>query len=215
MKNLIKKVVIFVIIVGVIGMVGVFLISVEVDNSVLPTNVYEDDGDFTTIINNHVYNLLFNSNQETEYTFVEDIVNYVILNTIKENVNELYDPLDVNGDESTQYIVYDENYYIEFIWAEMIEDQLVVHVSLGSEKWISVNTVIDFYFDYETTILDFSLTLTLDKIMLKDFNVTTDQLDKYLTDDIKADIEDKISDGSLDLSDYSYRIEYSSLIPFF
>jgi hypothetical protein len=215
MKKLIQNLLIIIVLLGILLMIGVNMITVEVDQSVLPENVYTEDANLATIINDHMFDLLFNSDTETEYTFVEDIMNYVILDTIRSNINPDYDPLGDCEEVSCDFILVEEYFYVEFIWAEVIDDLLVIHVSVGNDTVFEVNTLVDFYFEYETSVLQTNLTLTLNKIMLKEYDITTEQIDKYLDDATKTEIEAMVTEGVLDLTDYTYTIEYTDFIPFF
>jgi len=82
-------------------------IQVEVDEDTLPVNVYEEDADLLTLVNTRLIDLFINS-ATNEYTVVEEVVNLIILDSIRENVNSEYDPLGDCETTECNYIVYDE-----------------------------------------------------------------------------------------------------------
>ena len=91
MKILKRVLVILVILLG-IGLVALYSVKEDVLETELPTNVYEEDSNLVTIINAKMFELFITSVTD-EYTVVEEILNLVVLNSIRENINENYDPL--------------------------------------------------------------------------------------------------------------------------
>jgi len=186
-------------------------IQVEVDEDTLPVNVYEEDADLLTLVNTRLIDLFINS-ATNEYTVVEEVVNLIILDSIRENVNSEYDPLGDCETTECNYIVYDENYYVSFIWAELSDDnQLIVHVSLGSDALVGVNTIFDFYFDIDIDYLGFGIELTLDTYYINDTNLSINILDKIFSNLDTEQIESQVSKGELDLTEYTYKISFSLL----
>ena len=187
-------------------------IQVDMNEDLLPTNVYEEDADLLTLVNTRMYDL-FMTSVTNEYTVVEEVVNLIILDSVRENVNSEYDPLGDCDTTECNFIVYEDNYYVNYIWAELSDDdQLIIHVSLGSEKFIGVNTVFNFYFDIEIDYLGFGIELTLDAYTLGDVDLSMDILDSIFSNIDTEQIEGQVSKGELDLTEYSYKISFS-LIP--
>ena len=184
-------------------------IQVDVDENLLPTNVYEEDADLLTLVNTRMYDL-FMTSVTNEYTIVEEVVNLIILDSIRDNVNSEYDPIGDCDTTECNFIVYEDNYYINYIWAELSDDnQLIIHVSLGSEKFIGVNTVFNFYFDIEIDYLGFGIELTLDAYTLGDVDLSMEILNRIFSNIDTEQIEGQVSKGELDLTEYSYKISFS------
>ncbi len=101
---------------------------------------------------------------------------------------------------------------MNYIWAELSDDnQLIVHVSLGSDALVGVNTIFDFYFDIDIDYLGFGIELTLDTYYINDTNLSMGILDKIFSYLDTAQIESQVSKGELDLTEYSYKISFSLL----
>lgn len=209
--KLIKMLLIIVVVLGLLGLFAYNKVQVEVDETDLPTNVYEEEADLLSIVNLRLIDL-FVLSITNEYTTVEEIINLVILDTVRENINDEYDPLGTCDTEECNYILIDENYYISYVWAELSEDdQLIVHVSIGSDKFIHVNTIIDFYMDIDINYLGFEISLTLDTIYVNEMEITVETLDKLLSNFDTENIEDSISKGELDMEEYKYTLGFSIL----
>ncbi len=209
--KILRKLVILVIIVFGLLMVIKAQIQVEVNEDALPTNVYEENADLLTVVNIKLFDL-FVTSVTNEYTVVEEVVNLIILDSIRDNVNSNYDPLGDCETVECNYIIHNDNYYVNYIWAELSDNnQLIVHVSLGSEKLIGVNTIFDFYFDIDIDYTGFGIELTLDTYDINDIGLSKDILDKIFSYLDTAQIESEVSKGELDLTNYSYKISFSLL----
>lgn len=153
---------------------------------------------------------IFITSVTNEYTVIEEILNHVVLNSIRENVNEDYDPL---GDCETiecNFIVHEEYYYLNYIIVKLTDDyQFLVRVSLGTDKFLDYNTVLNFLFDVEINYIGFGISLTLDQYSISDKDLSMSLLDKiYNRLDIET-IELEVTTGDLDLEEYSYTISFS------
>ena len=210
--KIIKILIILVVILAVLGFIGVGVINVDVIEEDLPTNVYEEDANLLSLVNARMFDL-FVTSVTNEYGVVEEIVNLVILDSIRENINSEYNPLGDCETTECNFIIYEDNYYVNYLWAELNdEDQLVIHVSLGSEILIGVNTIFDFTFDIDIDYLGFGIELTLDSYSVNDLDLSMNILDKIFSNLDTVQIESEVSKGELDLEEYSYSISYS-LIP--
>ena len=209
--KLIKVLIIVSVVLLVLLFVAKSIIQVEVNEDSLPTNVYEEDSDLLTLVNSRMFDL-FVTSVTNEYTVVEEVVNLVILDSIRDNINSDYDPLSDCDTTDCNFIVHDENYYVKYIWAELSDDdQLIIHVSLGSEAFIGVNTIFHFYFDIEIDYIGFGIELTLDSYYIHDNSLSMDILDNIFSNFDTAQIESEVSKGELDLEEYSYRISFNPL----
>lgn len=200
--------VLLVVVLIIIAVVSVFLYSVKenIEESEIPANVYEEQGDLITIINARMVELFFTSYSD-KFTIVEEILNLVVLDSIRENVNPEYDPLSDCDTLECNYIIHDDTYYINYIIVELTEDdQFLVRVSLGSDKIIDYNTVFSFLFDVDIKFADFEIALTLDKYNVGDKELPMSILDSIFKNLDKEEIENQVSAGDLDLEEYSYTI---------
>jgi hypothetical protein len=155
---------------------------------------------------------LFFTSYSNEYTVTEEILNLVVLDSIRENINADYDPLSDCETIECNYIVHEDNYYLNYIIINVTEDnQFLVRVSIGSDKFIDYNTVFSFLFDVEIKYSDFEISLTLDEYYVGDRDLPISILDNIFKNLDKDEIENQVSVGELDLEEYSYTI---SLSPF-
>ena len=74
----------------------------------LPTNVYEEDSDLLTIANTRLYDL-FVTSVTLEYSVVEEVINLIILDSIRENINSEYNPLGDCETNECNFIIYELN----------------------------------------------------------------------------------------------------------
>jgi len=207
--KIIKWILIILFILVVLIVIGVAIINVKVDEDSLPIDVYEEDANLMTLVDEKLYEL-FIATVTDDYTLVEEIINLIILDSIKENVNNEYDPLSDCEDISCNFIVHKDFYYLDFIWAELNDDdQLIIHVSVGSDKIIPVNTIFHFYFDINIDYTGFGIELELDKYLVDDNELSMGILDYIFNQIDRNQIESEVTTGELDLEDYSYTISFS------
>lgn len=191
---------------------GLLLIAysfqVKVEESELPTNVYEQEADLLSVMNDRMVGLVLQGSNS--YTIIEEILNLVVLDSIRENINSDYDPL---GDCETidcNFIMHEDYYYINYIFVELTDDnQFLVKVSLGSDKIFDYNTVFSFLFDVEIDYIGMEILLTLDTYQLADKELSISILDNIFSKLDSDDVESKVSTGTLDLEEYSYTISFS------
>ncbi len=207
--KIIKILIVTVVVLAVLGFIGVGVINVDVIEDDLPTNVYEEDANLLSLVNTRLFDL-FVTSVTNEYGVVEEIVNLVILDSIRENINSEYNPLGDCETNECNFIVYEDNYYVNYIWAELNEDdQLVIHVSLGSEILIGVNTIFDFTFDIDIDYLGFGIELTLDSYSINNMDLSMNILDNIFNNLDTDQIESEVSKGELDLEEYTYTLSFS------
>jgi hypothetical protein len=206
----ILKILLFMIIL-ILGILVFALYSVKVDfeESELPVNVYEEQADLLSIVDAKLFELFMTSVTD-EFTVIEEVLNLVVLNSIRDNVNAEYDPL---GDCETiecNFIIHEDYYYLNYIIVELTEnDQFLVKVSLGSDKYLEYNTVFSFLFDVEINYTGFEISLTLDQYHLSDKELSMSILDTIFSNLDAETIETQVSTGDLDLEEYSYSISFS------
>jgi len=182
--------------------------QVKVEESELPINVYEQDADLLSVMNDRMVSLVLPSSNE--YTIIEEVLNLVVLNSIRENVNPDYDPLGDCETTECNFIIHEDFYYINYIFVELTDDnQFLIKVSLGSDKILEYNTVFSFLFDVEIDYLGFDILLTLNKYQLADTELSISILDKIFDRIDAENIESQVSTGVLDLEEHSYTISFS------
>lgn len=209
----IRNILIILVILGAIGFFAYSKVHVEVNEEDLPEDVYEQDGNLLLLLSANMLDL-FVLDSGDEYTLIEESVNLIILDAIRENVNDQYDPLGTCETDECNFITATEDYYVNYLWAELSDDnQLIIHVSVGSDKYIHINTIIDLYFDIEINYTDFGFTLTLTNVFLADMEISMDRLDQLLEYADKDAIEASVTTGELDIDEYTYTITFPDLIP--
>ena len=115
------------------------------------------------------------------------------------------------------FIIYEDKYYVNYIWAELSDDdQLIIHASLGSEVLMGVNTILSFYFDINIDYLGMSIELALDTYEINDMELSLSLLDKIFAQFNVEAIENSVSNGDLDLTEYTYTLGFDplSILPF-
>ena len=203
--------ILLVVIILILAIATGFLYSVkeDIEKSELPVNVYEEQGDLLSIMNARMIEL-FVASVTDEYTVIEEVLNLVVLDSIRENVNADYDPLSDCDTLECNYIIHEDTYYLNYIIVELTEDdQFLVRVSLGSDKIVNYNTVFSFLFDVEIKYTDFEISLTLDKYQVSDKELSMSILDTIFKNLDKEQIENQVSTGDLDLEEYTYTISFS------
>ena len=189
--------------------IALYSVKVDVEESELPVNVYEEQADLLSIVDAKLFELFITS-ATNEFTVIEEVLNLVVLNSIRDNVNAEYDPLGDCETVECNFIIHEDYYYLNYIIVELTEDdQFLVRVSLGSDKFYEYNTVFSFLFDVDINYTGFEISLTLDQYHLSDKELSMSILD-MIFDNLDADtIESQVSTGNLDLEEYSYSISFS------
>ncbi len=207
MKKLIKIIVILAIVLFALFQIIKTTLHVEVDEASLPQTVYQDDSNFLTIINTNLMKI-FVLDSGDEYTATEEIMNYVILDSIREKVNEEYSPLADCETDECNYIIKEDNYYVNYLYAELTEsNQLLINISFGTDNIIYFNTIAKVYMDIEFDYTNLEIILTLSEVTLNNIVIEEDTLDRIIGYLDQEEIEGSITEGTLDLDDYTYRID--------
>jgi hypothetical protein len=211
--KIIKRLLIFLflVIIIVIGLLylGINRISTTVTEADLPQDVYESDGDISVLLLSKAAEIVL-ADEEDSYTLIEDFINLLIFDIIKDNINPEYDP--INGDdEVNKYIISRDKLTIDYIYAHLNEEnQLIVTVSIKRPN--IVETAFHFVFDIEYEFSSFSLTLSLDKVFLHDIEIKRNIYDYFVSMADKNQVEQYVETGELDLEEYTYSISFFDLV---
>lgn len=205
MKKLLIVIIALVLVVGI----GIELLTGMIDETVLkedlPEVVYQDTDSF-----NGAQNALedyFNSGNEENYNALELFMNYMIYDSIKENINGSYDPLGDCDNDDCRYIFTHAQGRIEYAYAKLNDDnQLVLTLSIKRDNYPDLSTAIHLIFDVEVSMLGTSFTLTLDEAKLADRTISQNTLDTLFNYLDKDTIESSITYGELNLDDYTYTV---------
>jgi hypothetical protein len=211
--KIIKRLLIFLflVIIIVIGLLylGINRISTTVTEADLPQDVYESDGDISVLLLSKAAEIVL-ADEEDSYTLIEDFINLLIFDIIKDNINPEYDP--INGDdEVNKYIISRDKLTIDYIYAHLNEEnQLIITVSIKRPN--IVETAFHFVFDIEYEFSSFSLTLSLDKVFLHDIEIKRNIYDYFVSMADKNQVEQYVETGELDLEEYTYSISFFDLV---
>jgi hypothetical protein len=188
---------------------GVNRISTTVTEADLPQDVYESNGDISVLMLSKAAEIVL-ADEEDSYTLIEDFINLLIFDIIKDNINSEYDP--INGDDEINgYIISRDKLTIDYIYAHLNEEnQLIVTVSVKRPN--IVETAFHFVFDIEYEFSSFSLTLTLDKVFLHDIEIKRNIYDYFVSMADKNQVEQYLETGELDLDEYTYSISFFDLV---
>jgi hypothetical protein len=199
------------VIIIVIGLLylGINRISTTVTEADLPQDVYESNGDISVLMLSKAAEIVL-ADEEDSYTLIEDFINLLIFDIIKDNINSEYDP--INGDDEINgYIISRDKLTIDYIYAHLNEEnQLIVTVSVKRPN--IVETAFHFVFDIEYEFSSFSLTLTLDKVFLHDIEIKRNIYDYFVSMADKNQVEQYLETGELDLDEYTYSISFFDLV---
>lgn len=203
----IKWIVILLLLLIVLLYTVVFSFNVDVNETDIPRTAYEENASLMSVITSSLTDL-FVTKDSDEYTLVENIMNYVIVDSIRENINEQYNPFSDCNTDDCLYIFSKDQYYLDFIWAELNDDnQIIVNVSAGTDV-LDFHTIAHFYFDVDIDYLSMEITLELDHYKLNEKELPISYLDQVFGTN-KQEIEESVTFGTLDLEEYKYVISFS------
>lgn len=211
-----KKLLIFLIVLAIVLFVGMnFVISkieVDVTDDILPVDIYNsatDPYDMAMAVMLDFYNPL---SSKDEYTLTEEFLNYIILDSIHENVNDEYDPLNESCTQSACDVIVETGYgNVEYIVATLNDDnQIVLTVNFNRSEFPDVETALFLTFDVEVDLLEFEINLVLDSVFISDVEISMDNLEWIVGQFDANQIESSITVGELDLETFTYTV---SLLP--
>lgn len=213
MLKTIKKIVIFLVFVIVVVLFGIIIFIDKIEYQVtaedLPQEVYENSGDGLVIAKFKMLDLV-TAEADERYTLTEEIINLIIYDSIKENINEAYNPLGTCTTNECLNVISEDNYYLDYIIAELNDDnQMVITASLGIDSIINIDSALIMIFDIE---FDFTTLTPYVEFTLNAYYLGEKKLSKSLLEMIfkrvnKEKIEESVSFGTLDLDNYTYKIE--------
>ncbi|MCF7926565.1 MAG: hypothetical protein K9L74_03230 [Candidatus Izimaplasma sp.] len=207
-----KKLVIFIVIIFLVVLIGTNVLkstfNVETEKSALPTTVYEYDGDLVLLTQQYLIEIANpTTTEDDKYSLTEQFLNVMLLDSIQTNLNEEYNPLSDCETDSCQYIASDNKGYIEYAFIELNEDnQAVLTISLGRNQYPDIETAIYMIFDVDISLVEMSMILTLDQMYINETEIKKDHLDRLFNYLNKNDIEAMITEGTLDLGEYTYTV---------
>lgn len=207
-----KKLLIFIIVLALAIFIGINIlvskIEVDITESDLPQDVYESSGDPLTIAQLKLLEILNPLSLEDEYTLTEEFLNYMLLDSIRSNVNNEYDPLNASCTEVSCDLITETPYgNVEYAFVELNSDnQIVLTVNFARSDYPKVETALFAVFDVEFKLTEFEIDLVLDSLYLNDIEIKKEHLDTVLGYFDAEAIEGMISIGSLDLEDYTYTV---------
>ncbi len=192
----------------VVSLIFINKIKLEVTDDDLPQAVYTDTSDLNIASQAYLTGLLLASDAQ-RYNMIAEFMNYMLLDSIRENINADYDPLADLDTIEANYIIHNDNFYIDYLYANLNDDnQLVVTAAFGSNMIFKVDSALILVFDIDTNISITSLgfTLTLVDYSLSDTSLSFKILDFIFSRLDKTQIEDYMNQGDLDLDNYTYDV---------
>ncbi len=206
----IKRLFILVIVLALVVVVGVIMlarsIAVEVTDADLPQDVYTETGDLLTIAELNLVGLVLADEQE-RYTIIEEFMNYILLDSIRTNINSAYDPLGDLDTDAANYVMSESAFYIDYVYAELNDtDQIVICISFGTDQYYQMHSALylTFDIDIEIVLLNIDVVLTLSEYRIADKELSMKILDFAFNKLDKSTIEDSMTFGVLDLDDYTF-----------
>ncbi|MFP4078397.1 MAG: hypothetical protein ACLFUQ_04575 [Candidatus Izemoplasmataceae bacterium] len=182
----------------------------DISKDDLPETVYATEDSIGDGMDDTALDLFDAQSEEDRYDFVETFINFVIYDSIKENLNEDYDPLGDCEEEACSTIVTSNIANIEYAYAHLNEDdQLILTVNAKRGSYPSFETAVHLTFDIEIDILETSMVLTLDKTHLADDEISESMLDRIIGYLDKETIEDSVTTGTLDLDAKTYTYDFT------
>jgi len=208
MKKIFIGLIIFVLILLLIGIFLMSKLRVDITEDDLPQDVYTNSGDPSLIAQATLVEFLNPLSIKDEYTLTEEFLNYMLLDSIRENINEDYDPLNEDCTVLECDVIVDTEYgNVEYAYVKLNEDnQIVATINFNRESFPGVETAVYLIFDVEVKLTELEIVLVLDTIFLNETEITTDNLDFILGYFNSEKIEDMITIGVLDLETYSYTV---------
>ncbi len=206
----IKRIIIFILVLVIGLFVGLFMVANSIkqplSEEVLPSDVYDPTINRDTAMLGLLAQMII-ANGDARYTLVEEYINYLIYDSILNNVNSNYDPLGDSTSEEANRIVTSDYYYIDLVVASLNDDnQLVVDIGFGSDYLVAVDSVVSLVFDINVYIMELTLELELSSVTLGNHDISLDTLDFIVSRLDQDAIEDSITTGTLNLDDYTYQV---------
>lgn len=210
-KIFLSIIIALIVLITVVALIFINKIKLEVTDDDLPQAVYTETGDLNLVSQTYLTGMLLATDSQ-RYTMIAQFMNYMILDSIRENINADYDPIADLDTVEADYIIHNDNYYIDYLYANLNDDnQIVVTAAFGSNVIFKVDSALILVFDIEPNISLTSLgfTLTLVDYSLSDTKLSLQILDFIFSRLDKTQIENYMNQGELDLDNYTYEMEIS------
>lgn len=206
MKKLLISILLIIIIFYISLTVVVNKFSVDITDGDLPNDVYLNSGDPFLLAQSILLEFVNPFSTDDEYTLTEKFMNYMLLDSIRENVNPDYDPLNDSCKEASCDYIVDTGYgLVEYAYVTLNSDnQIVVTVNFKRSTFPKIETAVYALFNVEVSVIDLQVNLELDSIFINETEITRNNLDTLLSYFDKAKIEDMVTIGELNLNNYTY-----------
>lgn len=149
------------------------------------------------------------ANEQEQYSIIEEFMNYILLDSIRTNINSAYDPLGDLDTDDANYVMNDHAFYIDYVYAELNDtDQMVICISFGTDQYYQMHSALylTFDIDIEIVLLNINVVLTLSEYRIADKELSMRILDFAFNKLDKSTIEDSMTFGTLDLDTYTFTI---------
>jgi len=211
-----KKLILYFVIAVILLVVGLWFtiqsLQIDVVEEDLPQSIYAENNDIQALIQTRLASI-FVFSASNEYSLVEEIINYVILDSIRENINSSYDPLGDCETTECNYVLKDEDYYIDYIWANMNDDDVLeVHVGVGSNSITEFHTIVHLFIDVDIKVIRTAIVFTVEDVYINNLHLSPFFIRKMLNAMDTDAIESQITTGTIDFDELSYEIDFE-LIP--
>lgn len=203
----------FIVIILVFAGTLIFLNSIEVNitDDDLPQEVYDTSSTNNMVMLGAMSNIVTSGNGDVN-GYIETFINAMIYQTVLDDVNPFYDP--INGEiPDSQFIIKNAFITIDYIYANITEDnQIKITVSMKRGSFPSVTTAMYLYFDMDYSPLLFKLTMSLNSVYMDDTEISQSIYNTILNQMDKESIENSVDKGTLDLDEYTYEISFLNYI---
>lgn len=142
-------------------------------------------------------------------------LNALIFHSIKSNVNEEYDPLNSECENEACFYIVDESVFIvDYIFAESLDENILLTVSVKREGFPSLETAVHLILDYnyEPSLLGGSITFTILDISAGRQNLRTEHLSSLLESIGENEINEMISFGSFSIEELKLTIPLTEIM---
>jgi hypothetical protein len=210
-KRLLIVILLLIIILSSVSLFYLQSVEVEIRDEDLPQNVYATSGFLPLMMQSKIGQIVYGDESERD-GHIEDFMNLLIFQTIRDDINQDYDP--INGDQpSSQYISKNAWLQVDYVFAQVMEDdQIKVTVSLKRTSFPKAMTAFYFYFDMAFNTNSMTMKLTLNQVMIDDDIVSEKVYDRIIGLVGKGKLESSIDKGTLDLENYTYKITFWDFI---
>ena len=142
------------------------------------------------------------------------LLNLIMFDLIKENVNPLYDPLSESDNPLVHTVIEHNRMYVRYLIASLDDDdQMILNIGLESQDVSRFTTHITLTLDVDADALRQQLTLTLKRVNVGPLTLSERLLDRFLESLDETQLNDALSVGTLDLSERTYTLTWLDVLP--